>query len=711
MRRTTGIMLRTITAILAVASTPLLAGQQTKAGASLPYGLEAMERPDLLPYLPANGTQTKQFITYDTSARNNSSALNFKRYAENGEWVFFDEFGPGCLYRQQMNVFFTKYTQFPNEKAHIRLYFDDEPKPRIDMTFAEFFGKDGKYCVPFTPPLAYFDVQSKDKQGNPNRLYAILYYPFAFQKRLKITASVEGGMKPFPCSWYQYTYLKYPASTVVKTWPGPQTDSPLVRQQWQDMGQDPKPVVARAQAIAQTAKVPQGGRALLLDLPGSGSLASLRLTLTPWNKDLFDKAVLRVTWDDQKVPAVEMPIGCLFGGGGDTIGAADVSGRTFQTLLFGFDAKVRQFHSYWPMPFWSRAKIELVNQSAADIQEIKLEAAYVPSAVRAYPRQRCGYFCARRTIDISPDNALWSHAFAARGCGKVMGLMMYSTGFATDGDEFTYIDGSHTPQIHGDGTEDDHNQGWRGYAIQQPYWGGLVNGFQGGYRLYVNEPYIFNREITINYEHSLCGGGKTGQKMDCIAWYYLQDPAQCNLHLTDELDVGDARSEQTHHYAVTKETWSGQTASAYDACEQGVPYPATDGGRAFIGSSKFTVKLDRHNQGVKLRRRLNRNLANVQQAKVCVDGKEIPDAPWYFCDLPAPTQTAFADTDFEIPAAYTKGKQQISITVEHVNAIKVVPAPADVPVKAAAPPQADGCNEYYYWVYCYGPTPLKAEGR
>ena len=38
--------------------------------------------------------------------------------------------------------------------------------------------------------------------------------------------------------------------------------------------------------------------------------------------------------------------------------------------------------------------------------------------------------------------------------------------------------------MHGDGTEDDHNQGWGGYAVQQPYWGGLINGFQGGYRLY-----------------------------------------------------------------------------------------------------------------------------------------------------------------------------------------------------------------------------------
>ena len=214
----------------------------------------------------------------------------------------------------------------------------------------------------------------------------------------------------------------------------------------------------------------------------------------------------------------------------------------------------------------------------------------MPAAVRAYPRERCGYFCAKRTIDISPDNALWSHAFATRGDGKVMGIMMYSMGYAMDGDEFTYIDGSKTPQIHGDGTEDDHNQGWGGYAMQQPYWGGVINGFQGGYRLYVNDSYLFNREIAINYEHSLCGGGRKGQKTDCIVWYYLRDPAQCNLRLTDELDVGDAASEKAHQYAVSGETWSGRTASAYDACEQGPPYPLTDDGRAFTGKSTFTVQ-------------------------------------------------------------------------------------------------------------------------
>ena len=97
------------------------------------------------------------------------------------------------------------------------------------------------------------------------------------------------------------------------------------------------------------------------------------------------------------------------------------------------------------------------------------------------------------------------------------------------------------------------------------------------------------------------------------------------------------------------------------------------------------MKIDPDNEGVKLRRRTNRNVSNVQQANVYVDGVMIPDTPWYLCDLPAPVETAFADTDFEIPAAYTRGKHQITVRVEHV-----------------AGQSLDGNNEYYYWVYSYG---------
>ncbi len=427
---------------------------------------------------------------------------------------------------------------------------------------------------------------------------------------------------------------------------------------------------------------------MLLDKQGAGSLSRLNLAMKPWNRNTFTKVRLRITWDDHATPDVDLPVGCFFGGGGDTIGK-DVTAKSLKTLMFGYDGTNGTGYSYWPMPYWKRAKIEVSNDSPEDLEAVGITADFKDMQTQYYPRGQCGYFGAKRTLDVSPDAAYYSRAFYQRGYGKVVGLMMYSVGYSMDGDEFTYIDGSRTPQIHGDGTEDDHNQGWGGYATQKPLWGGLINGYDGSYRLYLAEPYVFNSDIRIMYEHSNCGGGPTGQKTDFVFWYYLGEPGIGNLTLTDELNVGDPASEQAHAYHVDGGTWFGQTQAAYDTYEQGNPYPTTDDGRAFTNASQFTVKIDPGNEGVRLRRRLNRNLANLQQATVTVDGKPIPDTPWYFCDLPTPSKTAFADTDFEIPVAYTRGKKELTIQVKHVRA---EPANAN--------------NEYRYQVYCYGRKPL-----
>ena len=196
--------------------------------------------------------------------------------------------------------------------------------------------------------------------------------------------------------------------------------------------------------------------------------------MDPWTADTFYHVNIRIAWDDNP-PAVDMPIGAFFGGGGDSIGARDVSTMTLTTEFFGFDAVTGQFYSYWPMPYWSRARIEIVNHSAVDV-EMRVDATVVKMPARGCTRRSCGYLYAKRTVDDSADDAYYSRAFATRGWGKVVGAMMYSSGFAMDGDEFTYIDGSRTPQIHGNGSEDDHDQGWSGYAVQKPYWGGLTNG-------------------------------------------------------------------------------------------------------------------------------------------------------------------------------------------------------------------------------------------
>ncbi len=176
---------------LAVCAFAIGVGLVTDA-AECPVGFEAMQRLELLPDFLPNGTQTKQFCSYDPAGDNHAGY--FKRYEENGEYVFFDEIGSGCLCRQQMNVF-SKASQLPSETVRIRYYFDDEVKPRIDMTFADFFVL-AQHQAPFTPPLAYFDEVGTPYLQGPGA-FAIMYYPFTFKKRLKVTAHHPAGMKHY----------------------------------------------------------------------------------------------------------------------------------------------------------------------------------------------------------------------------------------------------------------------------------------------------------------------------------------------------------------------------------------------------------------------------------------------------------------------------------------------------------------------------------
>ena len=60
---------------LVLAATLLvLRGVAQGAGTPIPYGFEAMERPELLPLLLPNGTQTKQFASYDTTGGETGTA-------------------------------------------------------------------------------------------------------------------------------------------------------------------------------------------------------------------------------------------------------------------------------------------------------------------------------------------------------------------------------------------------------------------------------------------------------------------------------------------------------------------------------------------------------------------------------------------------------------------------------------------------------------
>jgi hypothetical protein len=114
------------------------------------------------------------------------------------------------------------------------------------------------------------------------------------------------------------------------------------------------------------------------------------------------------------------------------------------------------------------------------------------------------------------------------------------------------------------------------------------------------------------------------------------------------------------------------------------PTPAiADDGVSTDKGSEFTVKIDRQNNGVRLRRRTDKE-NNQQLARVYIDGVLVRERPWYSVDFERTFRNIrWLDTDFEVPAAYTRGKGKIRVRIELQTS-------------------KTGCwDESHYWVYSY----------
>jgi hypothetical protein len=674
-------------------------------------GLEAMGKVERLPYLYPLGTKKNRFISYDASGGNGFGLLQstFKRYIDsNGELVIFDSYGPGCLYRQQMNIWINNGIGKKSESIRIKYYFDHETAPKIDFPVKEFFS--GQHA-PITNPFTMLDKNNK---------FGICYYPFSFKEHLKVTLSdtlitrLLKENKDDGCNWYQYDYLTYQQGTKINSWtPGANDYGELVRKQWENIGRDPKDTVGN-QYVDQSVSIQSGKSVVIFDMGQQASVSSMKLTINPYNAEVFYNTYIRVSWDDLSQPAVDMPISYFFGAGGPKDNKWEAS---MNNLLYGYDAKQHSMYSYWPMPFWKNAKIEIQNRSKEAISSLISKVAYKPASVYRYPKDQAAYFMSKVTKDSA--TGVWTRkfvkpyvtAFKEEGYGQVVSVNMWSGNFLEDGDEFTYIDNQRMPWIHGDGTEDDFNQGWAGFTYEKPLWGALVSGVKGSYRIHLNEPYIFYKSIDMRFEQT---GGKYGDaamkarrrvgtndticETEFVVCYYKSALGKI-LDLSDSLDVGNLINEKAHSYKVEGEQWAGTLTQSYDSYDTADNYcETTDNGRAFNKYCEFKVHLNPKNEGVRLMARINRKENGIQTGNVFVDGKKLA-IPWHivtYSEMPKKKDRSFDgwfDNEYEIPKEYTQGKDYITVKIEHVQSVK------------------NELNNFYYWVYCYMDTNMGSKNH
>jgi hypothetical protein len=212
---------------------------------------------------------------------------------------------------------------------------------------------------------------------------------------------------------------------------------------------------------------------------------------------------LRAYWDGDAEPAVDAPVGDLFG---NSFGEPAA-----RSLLFGTAADGRGY-LYFPMPFGRSARIELVDERGSG-PPVEVEAEIVTAAAGKGPDE--GLFYARWRRE-NPCVAGRPYTFlSARGRGHVVGVVLQAQGLESghtgffEGDDRAVIDGELA--VPGTGSEDSFNGGWYDVPgrwekrLSLPLSGCLDYkkplARTGGYRLFLNDAYAFARSIDHTIEH------------------------------------------------------------------------------------------------------------------------------------------------------------------------------------------------------------------
>lgn len=245
-----------------------------------------------------------------------------------------------------------------------------------------------------------------------------------------------------------------------------------------------------------------GETKVLADLEGPGKITHVWMTIFSEDLRYPRSIVLRIYWDGSSIPSVETPVGDFFGSGNGM--KADLNSLPVKVSSYG-----RAYNCYWVMPFRTRARITLTNESEKR----------TPS---------CYYMIDWRKLDEAPEGLMYFHAryhqeypvkvgepytvFNGRGNGHYVGSVLSSQAalghWYGEGDDFWYIDGAETPSLAGCGTEDYFNDAWNMRVHSGPYTGCTIFEPRGvdwrvtAYRWHIPDPVIFKKSLKFTMERA-----------------------------------------------------------------------------------------------------------------------------------------------------------------------------------------------------------------
>jgi hypothetical protein len=271
----------------------------------------------------------------------------------------------------------------------------------------------------------------------------------------------------------------------------------------------------------------------LAEIDGSGAIQ--HIWMTPTGNWRF--SILRIYWDDEETPSVEVPVGDFFG-----MGWGEYAPLNSLAVCVNPGSA---FNCYWPMPFRKKCRITMENINDRDEMRLYYQIDYTLTEVP----DDAAYFHAqfRRTkVNETSDYTIIDNVKGAGHCvGVYLAWQVNNNGWWGEGEIKFFLDGdTKFPTICGTGTEDyfcgsyNFDRNGKYVTFTTPY-SGLVQVIPadltykagqrfGLYRWHIMDPVRFKKDLRITiqdlgWRH---GGRYLPQKSDISStcFWYQKEP-------------------------------------------------------------------------------------------------------------------------------------------------------------------------------------------
>ncbi|MFX0043892.1 MAG: glycoside hydrolase family 172 protein [Candidatus Hodarchaeota archaeon] len=284
----------------------------------------------------------------------------------------------------------------------------------------------------------------------------------------------------------------------------------------------------------------------ICNISGSGIIKHIWMTLGVKDEDPYylRKVIIRMWWDNELNPSVEVPIGDFFGVGH----AKSINFWSLPLSMSPQDGK--GFNCFWPMPFSLQAKIEIENETDTtliffyyiDYEEYnELDSSF--GRFHAYWNRenpcKGNDYSLKKSQQWQKRNKNHEEDYLvldAEGEGQYVGCHLdihnlYETekqNWPGEGDDYIEIDDGEII-LYGTGTEDYFCTAWGPAQYYcSPYFGIPLPGGKNWsgkisyYRYHIEDPIYFHKNIRVKIEH-----GHANQRSDdwsSTAYWYQTEP-------------------------------------------------------------------------------------------------------------------------------------------------------------------------------------------